>query len=109
MSAYVIAQLQIEDAEMYRKYARQVAPTVAPFGGRLLVASDEADVLEGPQPYPRTLIGEFPTIEAAHKWYASPAYASIRELRQASTRGCVFIVPGLALAERVAPGGEREN
>ena len=105
----MIAQLQIHDLEEYREYARQVAPTVAPFGGRLLVASDHADVLEGRQPYPRTVIGEFPTMEAARAWYESPAYDAIRHLRMASTNGTVFLVDGLPLSERVAPGGERPN
>jgi uncharacterized protein (DUF1330 family) len=109
MPAYVIAQLQIEDADMYRRYTREVAPTVAPFGGRLIVASNTAEVLEGLQPFPRTVIGEFPTIDAARAWYESPAYDAIRELRTASTRGCVFIVDGISLSERVAPGGERPN
>jgi hypothetical protein len=35
--------------------------------------------------------------------------AAIRPLPQAATRGTVFIVEGLAPAERVAPGGERPN
>jgi uncharacterized protein (DUF1330 family) len=105
----VIAQLRIEDVDQYNEYARAVGPTVAPFGGRILVAANHADVLEGEQPFPRTVIGEFPTLEAARKWYESPAYEAIRQLRQAASRGTVFIVEGLSLAERVAPGGERPN
>ena len=109
MAAYVIAQMQVHDVETYRQYARKVGTTVEPFGGRLIVASDTADVLEGLQPFPRTVIGEFPTMEAARAWYESPAYEAIRELRRASTQGTVFLVDGLSLAERVAPGGERPN
>jgi uncharacterized protein (DUF1330 family) len=109
MPAYVIAQLQVDDVETYNEYARAVGPTVAPFGGRILVAANDATVLEGEQPYPRTVIGEFPTAEAARSWYDSPAYADVRAQRVASSRGTVFIVEGLSLAERVAPGGERPN
>jgi uncharacterized protein (DUF1330 family) len=109
MPAYVIAQMQVHDVERYREYARLVGPSIAPFGGRFLVASDEADVLEGEQPFPRTVIGEFPTLEQARAWYRSPAYDAIRPLRQAASRGAVFIVEGLSLSERVAPGGERPN
>jgi uncharacterized protein (DUF1330 family) len=109
MPAYVIAQLQVEDADAYNEYARAVGPTVAPFGGRVLVAADDADVLEGERPYSRTVIGEFPSVEAARSWYQSPAYGAIRQLRQAASRGTVFIVEGISLAERVAPGGERPN
>ena len=42
MAAYVIAQLRVHDVETYREYALQVAGTVKPFGGRLLVANDAA-------------------------------------------------------------------
>jgi uncharacterized protein (DUF1330 family) len=109
MPAYVIAQLQVDDVETYNDYARAVGPTVEPFGGRILVAANDADVLEGRQPYPRTVIGEFPTAEAARSWYDSPGYIEIREKRIAAAEGAVFIVEGLSLAERVAPGGERPN
>ena len=60
MPAYVIAQLQVDDVDAYNEYAVAMMPTVAPFGGRLLVAANDATVLEGVQPYPRTVIGEFP-------------------------------------------------
>ena len=109
MPAYVIAQLQVDDVDAYNEYATAMIPTVAPFGGRLLVAANDADVLEGVQPFPRTVIGEFPTAEAARSWYDSPAYTELREKRMAASRGTVFIVEGLSLAQRVAPGGERPN
>jgi uncharacterized protein (DUF1330 family) len=109
MPAYVIAQLQVDDVETYNEYANAMIPTVAPFGGRVLVAANDAHVLEGAQPYPRTVIGEFPTAEAARSWYDSPAYAAIREKRTSSSRGAVFIVEGLSLAQRVSEGGERLN
>lgn len=108
MPAYVIAQLHVHNAEMYREYARQVAPTIEPFGGRLLVA-DRAEVLEGDLPSSRIVIGEFPTLDAARAWYESPGYEAIRPLRQQSTRGTVSIVEGISLAERVAEGGDRPN
>ncbi len=100
MPAYMVAQLNVRDAEVYRRYALQVAATVKPFGGRLLVASDRADVREGAQPYPRTVIGEFPTMDAATSWYESSEYQAIKPLRVASTEGTVFIVEGFSLPER---------
>jgi uncharacterized protein (DUF1330 family) len=109
MPAYVIAQLQVDDVDTYNEYALAIGPTVQPFGGRLLVAANDAHVLEGAQPYPRTVIGEFPTAEAARSWYESPGYAEVREKRVSSSRGTVFIVEGLSLAKRASPGGERPN
>ena len=105
MAAYVIAQLRVHDVETYREYALQVAGTVKPFGGRLLVANDAAHVMEGEMPYPRTVIGEFETVQIAREWYESAEYAAIRPLRQASTEGAVYIVEGMALP--AAPHPER--
>lgn len=103
MPAYFIAQLQIHDRETYREYATKVGATVAGYGGRLLVATSRVDVKEGELEQPRTVIGEFPSLEQAQAWYASAAYEAIAPLRRASTTGRVFIVEGF---ER-GSGGER--
>jgi uncharacterized protein (DUF1330 family) len=103
----MIAQLEVQDVDTYNQYALQVAETVKPFGGRLIVAANDADVFEGAQPYPRTVIGEFETAAQARAWYESDAYQAIQPLRAGSSRGTVFVVEGMTLAQRVAPGGER--
>ncbi len=97
MPAYVIAQMQVNDPEKYRMYASRVPPTVVGYGGRFLVASDTADVKEGAQTYARTVIGEFPTMEAARAWYESADYQAVLPLRLASTTGILFIVEGFTL------------
>ena len=48
---------------MYREYAAKFAPTVEPYGGKVLAAND-AEVREGSPPFPRFVIGEFPTMDA---------------------------------------------
>jgi len=95
MVTYVIAQMQVNDPQAYREYAAQVDPSS--FGGRILVAADMTNVIEGERPYPRTVIGEFPTVEAAKSWYESEQYQSIVGLRQESSTGTVFIVEGFSL------------
>lgn len=37
----------------------------------------------------RTVVLEFPTLEAAHRWYGSPAYQAVREHR---LRGAAYSV-----------------
>ena len=97
MAAYVIAQMTVHDLALYREYAAKVPATVAAHGGRFLVAADSADVREGEQPYPRTVIGEFPTLEAAQRWYESPEYQALAPLRQAAANGTVFMVEGFSV------------
>jgi uncharacterized protein (DUF1330 family) len=40
---------------------------------------------------------QFDSSEQAHAWYNSPAYAAIRPVRQAATKGRMFIVEGVAI------------
>ena len=77
MPAYIVAQMKVHDIETYREYAVKVAPTFAAFGGKLLAANDNADVSEGTQPFPRTVLVEFPDMEAARAWYGSGDYQEI--------------------------------
>jgi uncharacterized protein (DUF1330 family) len=97
MPAYIIAQMTVHDAVKYREYALQVASTIGPHKGKLLVAADDADEREGERPYPRTVIGEFPDGDAARAWYESDAYQAIAPLRQQSSTGTLYIVEGFSL------------
>jgi uncharacterized protein (DUF1330 family) len=99
MAAYIIAQMTVNDIDMYYDYAAKLPPTAAPFGGRLLAAND-AEIKEGTLPYLRTIIGEFPTLEAARSWYESDAYQAIVGLRQNATDGALFFVEGMTMPPR---------
>jgi uncharacterized protein (DUF1330 family) len=103
MPAYVIAQMQVQDTVKYREYSTKVGPTLTAYGGRILAASDTADVREGTQPYPRTVIGEFPTADAARAWYESAEYQAILPLRLSSTTGILFIVEGFSIPTAGTP------
>ncbi len=96
MPAYVIAQMQVHDTEKYREYASKVMATVAAFEGKLL-AAETVDVREGEQAYPRTVIGEFPTADAARAWYESSEYQAVLPLRLESTTGTLYIVEGFSM------------
>ncbi len=98
MPVYVIAQMEVHDVEMYREYGEKVLPMVAASGGNLLAATD-ADVHEGTLPYRRTVIVEFPSMEAAKTWYESDEYQAILPLRTKSTTGTVFMVEGFSMPE----------
>ena len=99
MPAYVIAQMEVHDIETYRDYATKVPPTVVAFGGRIVAANDSADVREGTQPFPRTVIVEFPDMEAARAWYESGDYQAIAPLRQAASTGTLFMIEGFSIPE----------
>ena len=100
MPAYVIAQMTVHDIDMYYEYASKLAPTIAPYGGKVLAAND-AEVREGSLTHFRTVIGEFPDLASLRAWYESDAYQAIIKLRQNATEGAaLFFVEGITMPPR---------
>ena len=91
---YCIVLLDVADQSLYAKYARRASEIEAQHGGRALVAAEAIDVVEGQWPSQRVIVLEFPSLEAAHRWYADPAYAELIPLRHASTESVVLFVEG---------------
>jgi uncharacterized protein (DUF1330 family) len=81
MPAYLIGQVTIHDSAEYEKYVAGFMEAFAPFEGRVLVATEYIEVLEGTWPRTRTVVLEFPSMEHAKRWYESPAYQSIAQHR----------------------------
>jgi uncharacterized protein (DUF1330 family) len=94
MSVYVIATLTIKDVVRFEDYRRTVLPTMEKYGGRL-VAHGGPTVLEGEWPRERLIIGEFPSMERAQRWWGSPEYAKPKALRQATADSELVIVQGV--------------
>ena len=94
MSVYVIASLTIKDAVRFEDYRRMLLPTMAKHGARL-VARGGPIVLEGEWPRERLIIAEFPSMEQAREWWASPEYAEPKALRQATADSELVIVKGV--------------
>ncbi len=95
--------MQVNDVDMYYDYASKIGPTVEPYGGKILAAND-AEVREGSPPHLRTVIGEFPDLQALRSWYESDAYQAIIGLRRNATEGTLFFVEGLTMPPRKKRG-----
>jgi len=91
---YLIAQIDVHDAETYAKYTAKTPGTVVPFGGKFIVRAGQWESLEGAEPGPRVVLIEFPSYEKAKEWYNSGDYQAIVGLRQAASTGSAFIVEG---------------
>ncbi|MCY3887685.1 MAG: DUF1330 domain-containing protein [Chloroflexi bacterium] len=95
MSAYVIVQGRIDDRERFDAYRVAANPTVEAHGGRLLGIGDPSEVLEGEQAdLPRLVLIEFPSLDAAKRWYASAEYQAVRQLRRVSSESRFLLVEG---------------
>jgi uncharacterized protein (DUF1330 family) len=93
MTAYVVNEIWVTDAERFQTYSVQVPPTLAAFGGRYVVRSGASEAIEGDPPG-RVVILEFPDRAAALAWRSSPAYQAILPIRDATSTSRVFVVEG---------------
>ena len=94
MTAYVVAQITVQDRERYDRYAAAFLPTLKAFGGRLLAADEAPEVLEGAWGHGKLNVIAFPDKAAALAWAASPAYRAIAPDRLAASEGVVLLVEG---------------
>ena len=96
MRGYVIAEVEVTNPEGYKAYTTMVPGTIEKYGGRFLVRGGAAHVFEGDWPQRRRVIIEFPTVEAARKWYDSPEYEKPLALRKANSNGRLILLEGVA-------------
>lgn len=96
MSAYVVVNVDVHDPVRYQEYRKMVPATIEAYGGRFLVRGPEMHQMEGSWPRPRLVIVEFPDVESAKKWWASPEYAPAKALRQSISDADLVIVEGFA-------------
>ena len=95
MSAYVVVEVEVLDAERYETYKRMVPPSLAAYGGRFIVRGGAAETLEGTWSPKRLVIVEFPSVARAKAWWDSPEYAEAKALRQATARTQMIVVEGI--------------
>ena len=95
MSAYLIANVNIQNPDLYKNYSSQVMDTVVRYGGKFLVRGGQTDLLEGQWIPNRTVIIEFSDIDTLNAWYKSPEYQSIIGIREEAAISNVFSVEGI--------------
>lgn len=95
MAAYVIAQINVTDAETYEDYRALVPATLAAYGGEFMVRGGDQEALEGEAPSPRTVILRFADMATARAWHDSPEYAEAKAIRQSASTGTLLLVDGI--------------
>ena len=99
MAAYLIANIEVRDREAFDAYRARVVPVIERHGGCYLVRGGEVHPLEGDLGLKRLVVVEFPSLEAARRFYESEEYVPLLRLRAEST------ISHVALAEGWAPPG----
>ncbi|MDZ5446948.1 DUF1330 domain-containing protein [Micromonospora sp. 4G57] len=82
MTAYVVIDLDIATQDGFREYVEGAGPLIERFGGRNIVTDDNALVLEGDWTPPTVVIHEFPDRETVQRFWDSPEYQPLKELRR---------------------------
>lgn len=92
MAAFLLADIEVLDADLYHEYARQVGEIVSQHGGKYVIRSEEISPFSGDWHPERILVVRFPSREACDACFGSPEYAAIRQLRESSTRSRAVVV-----------------
>ena len=95
MPAYVIADVEVTDPDLFAEYRELVVPTVNAYGGRYIARGGETALLEGDRAPNRTVIIEFPSMEQAKAWHGSEEYAHPKDMRIRATNSHVIVTEGL--------------
>ncbi len=96
MTAYVIYnQLEVTEPDTLAEYRATVRPVMDKYGARVLAVGTDAKVLEGEWGGVRTMIIEFPDMDAVERWHNSDDYKPLLDMRQGASRGNMIAVNGV--------------
>jgi len=91
--AYWIAHVDVQDPDVYARYRVANAAPFARFGARFIVRGAPQQVMEG-QARARTVVIEFPNLEAATACFQSPEYQAAKAIRDPVSTADMVIVEG---------------
>lgn len=95
MAAYIVAVVNVKDAQRYQDYVVLAPAAIAKFGGRYLARGPISSVLEGSGlGANRVVVVEFPSIESAKSFYHSTEYQSAREKRIGAADFTMMLIEG---------------
>ena len=94
MPAYLIAEVDVQDAAAYEEYKKLTPGAVAAYGGRFIVRGGTVDSKEGDWKPARLVVVEFASMAQARKFYDSPEYAPALAIRLKAARSRVILAEG---------------
>lgn len=95
MTAYLIVDVAIKDAQRYEEYKQKVPALIARHGGEYLVRGGAHEVLEGEWRPTRLVLFRFPSRAAIKAFMADPEYRPLVALRHAVADSSLVAVDGL--------------
>ena len=95
MSAFVIVDVEITDADLYGQFVERVTSTVEAHGGKFVVRGGTLEVMLGHWTPKRLAILEFDSLQQVHDWLDSPEYVALNDIRSRSSNLNMVVVEGL--------------
>ena len=93
--AYVIVEVNVTDPQLFQEYAKGVPATIAAYGGKYLVRGGATESREGGWSPKRVVVLEFPSMDQARKWYDSPEYKPLLDMRLKAANAKLILVEGV--------------
>jgi uncharacterized protein (DUF1330 family) len=94
MSAIIVVDITVHDAEKYAEYVKQVPVLIERHQGKYLVRGGEVEVIEGSWEPQRLVILEFPSASLAQAFLGDPDYQPVAEIRHAAASTNLILVEG---------------
>lgn len=98
--AYMVIEARITDPARFAAYAAANAPLVARHGGEYLVMRARHDPLEGDWTDARVVVSRWPSMAAARRYWDSPEYQAVKQLREGCGSFRVLLLEGLPQGTR---------
>ena len=91
---YLMANLRVQDQEVFKEFSSVAVPLIESFGGKLLARGPHADRHEGNVSGVVTLI-EFESKAAAKNFYFSEEYKAAKAIRDKGVDTDLMIIEGM--------------
>ena len=91
--AYWIAHVDVRDPDTYARYREANAEPLARYGARFIIRGGAQTQMEG-ETRARTVVIEFPNLQAATDCFHSPEYQAAKAIRDQASTGDLIIVEG---------------
>jgi uncharacterized protein (DUF1330 family) len=81
MAAYLIGQINVKDAELWRQYVSGVQESLGPFAAKIIFRGELIAVLAGSQDKDLVVVLEFSDQSILNDWFHSESYQALIPLR----------------------------
>jgi uncharacterized protein (DUF1330 family) len=93
--AYLVIEIDVSNADLYKEYLAKNAPLTTRFGGRFIARGGKIDPFAG-EPPKRAVIAMFDSLDKAHAFRDSAEYKELIPLRDQASKYRAYITEGVA-------------